>query len=378
VIPDAPVLVWLSRLQSLPGGERIEGESLVMERARRLAGRGAGSNPVNRYEQIYVEPDDGEAGAPPTIFYRDTSHSVLAENDSPDIDFRFSLNPYRGCEHGCIYCYARPSHEYLSFSAGLDFERRILVKPDAPELLRRAFLSPRWRPQTVALSGNTDCYQPVEQRLQLTRRCLEVFSEFVNPVSVTTKSALVTRDIDLLCELAHHGAAHVALSITTLDAPLARRMEPRAAQPERRLEAVHGLSAAGIPTAVLIAPVIPGLNDEEIPRILKAAAAAGARSASWTLVRLPKPVDQLFVDWLAEHFPGRRERVLGRIRACRDGRLSDTCFGRRLRGQGPYAEHIGDLFEAAARRYALDQPLPPLSASAFRRPFRAGQQLALC
>jgi DNA repair photolyase len=352
-----------------------------MERGRRWAGRGADNNPVNRYEQIYVEPDYGEAaeaGMPPTIFYRDTSRSVLAENDSPDIDFRFSLNPYRGCEHGCIYCYARPSHEYLSFSAGLDFERRIMIKPDAPQLLRRTFLSPRWQPQAVALSGNTDCYQPVEQRLLLTRRCLGVFSEFVNPVSVTTKSALVTRDIDLLCDLASHGAAHVMLSITTLDGALARRMEPRAAQPERRLEAVHNLSAAGIPTGVLIAPVIPGLNDEEIPRILNAAAAAGARSASWTLVRLPQPVDQLFTDWLGEHFPERRERVLGRIRECRDGRLNDACFGRRLRGQGAYAEHISALFKAAAHRYGLDQPLPPLNASAFGRPPRAGEQLALC
>jgi len=354
-----------------------------MERGRGLAGRGTEDNPANRYEQIYVEPDEpvdgeaAEAGAPPTIFYRDTSRSILAENDSPDIDFRFSLNPYRGCEHGCIYCYARPSHEYLSLSAGLDFERRILVKPDAAELLRRTFLSPRWQPQTVALSGNTDCYQPVEHRLQLTRRCLEVFSEFVNPVSITTKSALVTRDIDLLCDLASHGAAHVVLSITSLDGALARRMEPRAAQPERRLEAVQSLSVACIPTGILIAPVIPGLNDEEIPRILAAAAAAGARSASWTLVRLPQPVDLLFTDWLAEHFPERRERVLGRIRACRDGRLSDTCFGRRLRGQGVYAEHIDALFNAAARRHGLDQPLPPLNAEAFHRPPRPGEQLAL-
>jgi DNA repair photolyase len=352
-----------------------------MDRRRPLAGRGADNNPANRYEQIYVEPDDeeaAEAGAPPTIFYRDTSRSILAENDSPDLDFRFSLNPYRGCEHGCIYCYARPSHEYLSFSAGLDFERRILVKPDAAELLRRTFMSPRWQPQTVALSGNTDCYQPVEQRLQLTRRCLEVFSEFVNPVSITTKSALVTRDIDLVCDLAKHGAAHVVLSITSLDGALARHMEPRAAQPDRRLEALHSLSAAGIPTGILIAPVIPGLNDEEIPRILKAAAAAGARSASWTLVRLPEPVDRLFVDWLGEHFPQRRERVLGRIRACRDGHLNDTCYGRRLRGEGPYAEHISALFEAAARRHGLHQPLPPLKANAFSRPRRAGEQLAFC
>ena len=374
----------LTLLQSAPCNERIEGESLDMERARRLAGRGTGDNPANRYEEIHIEPDEAgdgeaaEAGALPTIFYRDTSRSILAENDSPDIDFRFSLNPYRGCEHGCIYCYARPSHEYLSFSAGLDFERRIMTKPDAPQLLRRTFLSSRWQPQTVALSGNTDCYQPVEQRLQLTRRCLEVFSEFVNPVSITTKSALVTRDLDLLCDLATHGAAHVVLSITSLHGTLTRRMEPRAAQPDRRLEALHSLSAAGIPTGVLIAPVIPGLNDEEISRILEAAAAAGARSASWTLVRLPQPVDQLFVDWLGEHFPERRERVLGRIQACRDGRLSDTCYGRRLRGQGVYAEQISALFEAAARRHGLDHRLPSLNANAFRRSRGAGEQLAFC
>ena len=348
-----------------------------------LPGRGTEQNPENRYERIYVGPDEDDDaprdGSPsPTLFYRDTSRSVLAENDSPDIPFRFSLNPYRGCEHGCIYCYARPTHEYLSFSAGLDFERRIMVKHDAPELLREAFLSPRWQPQVVSLSGNTDCYQPVERRLQLTRRCLEVFRDFRNPVGIVTKSTLVTRDVDLLSELAGDGAAHVFVSITSLDGEVARRMEPRAARPERRLEAVRELSSAGIPVGVIAAPVIPGLNDEEIPRILQAAASAGARAASWVLLRLPKPVDQLFANWLSEHFPDRRERVLGRIRECREGRMSDARFGTRMRGAGVYAEHISALFQTAARKYGLEQPLPPLNAAAFRRPPRAGEQLALC
>lgn len=350
------------------------------KKAATLSGRGALDNPANRYEQLHIELDatDDEDSPGETIFYRDTSRTVLAENDSPDISFRFSLNPYRGCEHGCIYCYARPTHEYLSFSAGLDFERRILVKHDAPALLRAAFQSPRWKPQVVALSGNTDCYQPVERRLRLTRRCLEVFCEFRNPVGIVTKSALVARDVDLLAQLATCGAAHACVSITSLDAELARRMEPRAAQPERRLDAVRALATAGVPVAVLIAPVIPGLNDEEIPRILAAAADAGARSAGYVLLRLPKPVDALFTDWLTRQFPGRRERILGRIRACREGRLSDAHFGSRFRGHGVYANQIAALFAAAARRYGLDQPLPAANTAAFCRPPQAGEQLRLC
>lgn len=346
----------------------------------KLSGRGSGLNPENRYEQIRVEmePETEEPAPVPTVFYRDTSRSVLAENESPDVGFRFSLNPYRGCEHGCVYCYARPSHEYLSFSAGLDFESRIMVKEDAPELLRQAFLAPRWQPQTVALSGNTDCYQPVERHLQLTRRCLEVFREFRNPVGVVTKSALVTRDVDLLADLALHDAAHVLVSVTSLDSDLARRMEPRAARPDKRLAALQTLSAAGVPTGVMVAPVIPGLNDAEIPRILQAAAAAGARSASWVLLRLPRPIDDLFAAWLAEHFPERRERVLGRIRQCRAGHINDSHFGRRMRGEGVYAEQIAALFRSAARRHGLERPLPPLDASAFRRPARPGEQLRLC
>ena len=345
-----------------------------------LSKRGAASNPANRYERLHVsyEPTDEEdAPSAATELYRDTSRTILAENDSPDIGFRFSLNPYRGCEHGCIYCYARPSHEYLGFSAGLDFERRILVKHDAPELLRKAFLSPGWQPQMVALSGNTDCYQPVERHLGITRRCLEVFRDFRNPVGVITKSALVARDADLLGELAIHDAASVMISITTLDRDLARRMEPRAAQPERRLEAIRLLASARVPVGVMTAPIVPGLNDEEIPAILAAAAEAGARSAGWVMVRLAKPIDTLFLEWLEHHFPNRKERILNRIRECRDGRITDTTFGRRQRGQGVYAQQIDALFRTAVRRNHLDQPARPINTSAFRRPPRTGDQLRL-
>jgi DNA repair photolyase len=346
----------------------------------KISGRGTSQNPPNRFERLHLAPDPADAAtdpdgpAPdPTIYYRDASRTILAENASPDVGFRFSLNPYRGCEHGCSYCYARPSHEYLGFSAGLDFERRIMVKDDAPELLRRTLASPRWSPEVVALSGNTDCYQPVERRLGLTRRCLEVFADFRNPVSVITKSALVTRDVDLLGALAAVGAAHVYCSITTLDAELARRMEPRAATPERRLEAVATLARAGVPVGVMVAPVIAGLNDAEIPRILDAAARAGARRAGWVLLRLAAPLDTLFTTWLAEHYPDRQARVLHRIRETRAGHLSDSIFGRRQRGQGVYAEQIAALFAASARRAGLDRPLPALETRSFRRPGVATQ-----
>lgn len=348
---------------------------------RAIDGRGTRRNPENRFERIQLEPDPGDLGGTgqeATVFYRDSSRTVLAENESPDVGFRFSLNPYRGCEHGCIYCYARPSHEYLSFSAGLDFERRIMVKLDAPRLLRAELNSPRWMPQTIALSGNTDCYQPVERRLGLTRQCLEVLGEFRNPVSITTKNALVTRDLDLLAELAAARAAHVVVSVTTLDPDLSRQMEPRASSPEQRLRAIEALRRAGIPVGVGVAPVIPGLTDAEIPEILAGAARAGAQSAWWALVRLPPPVDALFVDWLATHFPERRERIVGRIRRCRGGELTDRRFGRRMTGEGPYAEQIAQLFSVTARRAGLDAPLPPLDATAFRRPPRAGEQLRLC
>jgi DNA repair photolyase len=347
-----------------------------------LDGRGTRLNPANRYERLHLEAtlEDAEANgaAPvPTELYRDASRSILAENDSPDVGFRFSLNPYRGCEHGCVYCYARPSHEYLGFSAGLDFERKLMVKTDAPELLRGALSAPRWQPQVVALSGNTDCYQPVERQLRLTRACLEVFAEFGNPVSVITKSALVARDADVLGAMAADGLVHASVSVTSLDPELARRMEPRAAAPERRLQAIRTLAAAGVPVNVMVAPIIPGLTDHEIPAILDRVAAAGARSAAWVMLRLATPLDQLFTDWLERHYPDRVVRVLGRLRSCRGGALYDARFGRRMRGEGQYAAQIRDLFDLAARRRGLDRSLPPLRTDRFRVPSRPGDQLRL-
>jgi DNA repair photolyase len=337
-------------------------------------GRGAADNPQNRFERIEVELEEPGPDKVDTVFLRDTTRSILATNDSPDIPFDASLNPYRGCEHGCIYCYARPTHEYLGFSAGLDFESRILVKEDAPELLRKELSSPRWKPQRLGLSGVTDCYQPVERRLEITRRCLEVLAEFRNPVTVVTKNALVARDADLLAELARFGAASVFLSMTTLDPELARRMEPRASAPREKLEAMARLAAAGVPVGVLTAPIVPAINDSEVPQILKAAAEAGARHAGYTVLRLPGAVEGMFVDWLERWYPDRKERVLHRIREVRGGALNDSRFGHRMRGQGIFAEQFRTLFETFRKRYGLDQRGPELSTAAFRRP---GEQLAL-
>ncbi|MBM4245234.1 MAG: PA0069 family radical SAM protein [Deltaproteobacteria bacterium] len=293
------------------------------------------------------------------------------------VDIQTSTRTFFAAGLATHNCYARPSHEYLGWNAGLDFETRLLVKTDAPELLRQKLTSPRWEPSVIALSGNTDCYQPVERRLKITRGVLEVLRDFRNPVGVITKSALVARDTDLLADLATHDAAHVRISVTTLDAELARRLEPRAATPSRRLQAIDRLAEAGVPVAVMVAPVIPGLNDSEIPRILEAAASAGARSASWVLLRLAPPLDELFTHWLARHYPEKRERVLNRIRATRAGRLNDSTFGVRMRGDGEYAKQIALLFDASARRHRLAAPLPPLSAAAFQRPLRNGTQLRL-
>lgn len=344
-----------------------------------VRGRGAAGNPKNRFEEIEVAadpeaPEDG-ASAPETRFYRDDSKSVIATNDSPDVGFAASLNPYRGCEHGCSYCYARPTHEYLGFSAGLDFETRIMVKRDAAALLRRELESKRWTPQVVALSGVTDCYQPVERRLRLTRACLEVFAEFRNPVVVVTKNHLVTRDIDLLLELAKHRAAAVSVSITTLDGGLARAMEPRASAPRRRIAAVAALASAGVPVGVMIAPVIPGLTEHEIPAILSAARQAGATQAGHVMLRLPFGVKELFDRWLERHAPGKRKKVLNRIREIRGGRLNDPSFGSRMSGEGPIADQIRQLFTATCLRLGLPERGPALSTDAFRRP--GPQQLAL-
>jgi DNA repair photolyase len=346
----------------------------MTETAHAPRGRGAGSNPQNRFERIAVELEEPGPERVATELLRDGSKSIIAYNDSPDVGFDASLNPYRGCEHGCIYCYARPTHEYLGFSAGIDFESRIMVKEDAPELLRRELSSRRWQPQTLAMSGVTDPYQPVERKLEITRRCLAVLAEFRNPVGVITKNALVTRDIDHLAALAEHGAAAVFLSITTLDPEVARIMEPRASHPRDRLEAVARLAAAGIPVGVMVAPVVPAITDHEMPRILEAAAEAGAQSAGYVMMRLPGAVAGLFEGWLEEHFPDRKDKVMNRVREMRGGKVYDPAFGSRMRGEGVYADQMRATFETFKRRYGLDRPRPALSTAAFRRP---GEQMSL-
>lgn len=316
---------------------------------------------------------DADDPAPKTWLLRDASRSVISRNESPDVGFDAGVNPYRGCEVACIWCYARPYHEYLGFSAGLDYETKILVKEDAPALLRKELASPRWEPRVLALSGATDPYQPAERRLRITRGILEVLAEFRNPVSVITKRELVTRDLDLLGELAAHRAAAVTLSITTLERGLQRVMEPRASVPERRLEAVRRLAEAGIPTGVNVAPVIPGLTDHEMPRILERAAEAGAVRAGYIVLRLPHGVKELFEEWLERHFPERKEKVLNRLRDLRGGRLNDPRFGFRMRGEGPYAEQIRQMFRVACRKLGLNQEPLELSTAAFRRPASEGQ-----
>lgn len=346
-------------------------------------GRGAGSNPANRFEARSYEVDGDwldsldEAPSPNTVVIPDTSKSIVVRNDSPDVGFDAGLNPYRGCEHGCVYCYARPSHEFLGFSAGLDFETRILVKENAPALLREALANPKWSPEAIALSGNTDCYQPLERELQLTRGCLEVLAEFRNPVAIITKNRLVMRDIDLLSSLAAHQACAVFISVTTLDAGLSRKLEPRASLPRQRLAAIRALRDAGIPVGVMVAPVIPGLTDHEIPGILEAAAEAGAGHAGKVVLRLPHAVASLFEEWLEEHCPLRKKKVLGRIRAIRGGRLNDPRFGNRMRGEGIFADQISALFAAGCKRHGLKAGRVPLSTDAFRRPHDNRGQLAL-
>lgn len=344
-------------------------------------GRGSASNPTNRFEHLTLERDvdwDPEQDpAPRTRFLRDLSQSIISYNDSPDISFRAGINPYRGCEHGCAYCYARPFHEYLGFSAGLDFETKIVVKENAPKLLRAELSSPKWQPQMLALSGVTDCYQPIERKLKLTRGCLQVLAEFRNPVSIITKNYLVTRDLDLLRELAAHHAVMVHLSINSLDAELARRLEPRAASPKLRLAAVEALAAAGVPVGVLVAPVIPALNDHEIPAVLAAVKAAGACSAGTEVLRLPLTVAPVFQEWLERNFPEKKDKVLGRIRAVRGGKLNDARFGSRMRGEGIFADQIAQMFQVARRRAGLPEEGPEVSIAAFRRPTAPQMELTL-
>jgi DNA repair photolyase len=341
-----------------------------------IRGRGASWSPANRFEKLHVDlndPDvvdvDLETEERPrrgTQYFRDGTKSIITRNNSPDVGFETSLNPYRGCEHGCIYCYARPTHEYLGLSAGLDFESKIMVKTNAAELLRAELESPRWQPQTLVMSGVTDPYQPVERKLRLTRGCLEVLAKFRNPVSIITKNRLVTRDVDLLGDLAAHNATAVNVSVTSLDSNLQRVLEPRTSSPQARLDAIRQLRSAGIPVGVMVAPIIPGLTDHEVPRILDACANAGAQFAGYTIVRLPWAVAPLFERWLEEHFPERKEKVLGRIRDLRGNRLNNSKWHTRMTGEGIFAEQIASLFKVGCHRAGIGKR-PQLSVAAFRR-----------
>lgn len=343
-----------------------------MNKRSRVHGRGVPANPHNRFETIHAEPDtelDPDDQAPPkTVYLPDTTKSLITYNDSPDLGMSAGINPYRGCEHGCVYCYARPTHEYLGMSAGLDFESRIMVKHQAPTILRKELSAAKYRPQVLGLCGNTDPYQPAEQRFRLARQCLSVLADFRHPVAIITKNRLVARDLDVLKRLNEYGCIKVYLSITTLDAALANVMEPRASAPQDRLRAVRELSQAGIPVGVMVAPVIPGLTDEEIPAILEASAQAGARSARYIMVRLPHSVKDLFAAWLERHYPDRTGRILGRIKAVRNGRLNDPSFHSRLRGNGFHADQVHTIFTIYSKRYQFNRENTPLSTAYFRKP----------
>ena len=351
-------------------------------------GRGALSNNVGRYErQARLLVDDGwddgwrddDLKPPPlrTEVIRDATRTIIARNKSPDISFDRSINPYRGCEHGCIYCFARPTHAYLGMSPGIDFESRLFAKPNAAELLAKELSAPGYVPRTIAIGTNTDPYQPIEKKMRIMRSILEVLREFRHPVGIVTKSPLVLRDVDILGEMAEMGLAKVALSVTTLDRKLARMMEPRAGTPPRRLQAIKGLSDAGIPTAVMFAPVIPALNDSEMESVLSAATEAGARSAGYVLLRLPLEIKDLFREWLDGNVPDRAKHVMALVRQMRGGKDYDSQWNTRMRGTGPYAEMIARRFQLAVKRHGLNQNSRPLDLTKFKKPARAGEQLAL-
>lgn len=350
-----------------------------------IIGRGAQINPTNRFARIEYVDDlshleyANEADLPKvrTEYFVDASKSVVTENDSPDVFFRYSLNPYRGCSHGCSYCYARPTHEYLDLSAGLDFESKIFVKERAAELFRDWLTRDKYQPELVMLSGVTDCYQPAERHFQLTRKCLEVALEARQPIAIITKNALVTRDLDVLKSMADLNLINVAISITSLDQALIREMEPRTSSPAARLRAVQELSSAGVPAHVMVAPIIPSLNDSEIPAILKAASEAGADSASYVLLRLPLTVKPVFLDWLQQSIPEQKERIEARIRETRGGALYESSFGTRMTGRGEIADQIRQTFKLFAKKYKLDNGHRKLDCSQFRRPVPKSGQLRL-
>jgi DNA repair photolyase len=355
-----------------------EGEHIFEARRR---GRGAISNATGRFEPERRERcDDGwESLADLEPFKTEVrdeiAKTIVATNDSPDIGFDQSINPYRGCEHGCIYCYARPSHAYYGYSAGLDFETKLTAKVNAAEALERELSRPGYAPKTIMIGANTDGYQPIERERKITRSLLEVLERFSHPVALVTKSALILRDADILARLASRGLAKVAVSVTTLDHRLARRMEPRASAPAKRIEAIRGLSHAGVPVAVMAAPLIPALNDNELERILEAAAAAGAREAAYVMLRLPLEISPLFQEWLGAEFPNRAKRVMSLVRSMRGGKDYVSCFGERATGTGVYADQIAARFQLALKRYGLNRRHLTLRRDLFRRPDEA--QLSL-
>ncbi len=368
----------------------LRGPEIAPVAADGRRGRGATANPSGRFERLRkltfdatFSYDDGwggaDAPAPPlrTTVSVDASRTIIARNDSPDVGFDQSINPYRGCEHGCIYCFARPTHAFLGLSPGLDFESRLFAKPDAARLLARELRRRKYEPSAIALGTNTDPYQPIERRMRVTRSVLQVLADFQHPFSIVTKSALVLRDLDIIAPMAQKGLAQVALSVTTLDRKLARAMEPRAATPAKRLEAIHRLAEAGVPASVMAAPMIPGLTDQELEEILDAAAEAGAVGAGYILLRLPGEVADLFKDWLAEHAPNKAAKVMNLTRGVHGGRAYDAEFGRRQTGSGPFADLIAKRFQLACKRLGLNERNHRLDTSQFSPPPAAGDQLSL-
>jgi len=342
----------------------------------KINGRGSQFNLPNRFEKIHIEHDDefnNEYIDPedkrkiPTQFFNDHSKTILAKNDSPDLGAGYSINPYRGCEHGCIYCYARPTHEYLGFSAGLDFETKIMVKRDAPKLLEQEFSKKSWQPQAIFFSGNTDCYQPVERKLEITRKCLQVFLDFRNPLGVITKNSLIQRDADILSELAKLNLVKVVISITSLRSEVQRVMEPRTATPMRRLQTIEFLAKQNIPVGVNVAPIIPGLTDEEMPSILKEASERGAKTAGKVMLRLPFAVKDLFSEWVKREFPDRANKILHRITELHGGKLYNSNWGTRMTGEGKWAETMHKIFETNCNKYNLNKERNPLSTDLFRK-----------
>jgi DNA repair photolyase len=370
--------VLLPPLPPAPAGEA----GTVVDRERRR-GRGAHSNASGRYEPLVrIAFDDGWEkldDLPPfkTSVIADATRKIITRNDSPDISFDRSINPYRGCEHGCVYCFARPTHAFLGLSPGLDFESKLFMKPNAPELLERELSAPGYTPKVIAIGTNTDPYQPIERRYQIMRRILEVLDRAGHPVGIVTKSALVLRDLDILARMAKRDLVKVAISVTTLDAKLARTMEPRASTPPRRLEALRQLVKAGVPTSAMVAPVIPALNDAEIERILEAVAETGVRHAGYVLLRLPLEVRDLFREWLMANFPDRYRHVFKLIRDMRGGKDYDSTFGTRMTGKGPIAWMIGRRFEVACERLGFNATSVRTTTEHFRPPQAASQQLSL-